>query len=462
MPDMKNVTLFKVKEQTFAYETELILETVKVENIYPVPQAPYYLEGVVNLRNKVIPVVNLGSLLWCDAISSDTLVIVGVEGEQVGLLVDRVLGIADIEESELKSKEEIEIKDLREDLIEWVFERDGDVVFALNLKPVLENARNKKKDKRKKSKGSGEQSKPSQIEEKKGFVIFPLGEEWFAFPVEEVREIIGYPGKVSRIPRSPEYVEGVFLLRGEELVLISLRRLLGIDSQSEEQRVIILNLGGFTLGVAVDDVKEIKWVSPDSIISHEYGGVLVLDEGSRLAYLLKSVELFRDKEIDEFVEKKELEEDMEVKNMKSFVRFNLGKIDMAVPINKVKEVIEIDELTPLPGAPIYVRGMYNLRNSVIVIIDLAIKLGVKGSNNSDRVIVLEDMPVGMVVSKLRGILKVEEDRIQPAENLAGMEENLLEGIIKTEDGGIIFILDVDKVVHEEDLKLIKEEAVENG
>ncbi len=135
---------------------------------------------------------------------------------------------------------------------------------------------------------------------------------------------------------------------------------------------------------------------------------------------------------------------------------------MVIPIEKVKEVIEVDEVSPLPGAPDYVRGMFNLRNSVIAIIDLPKKLDVKIEGDSNKVIVLEYIPAGLVVTKLKGIFRAEEENIQPAEDLAGVEENLLEGIIKTEDGGVIFILDVDKVIEEQDIKLLREEVVEDG
>jgi len=133
-------------------------------------------------------------------------------------------------------------------------------------------------------------------------------------------------------------------------------------------------------------------------------------------------------------------------------------VDMAVPIEKVREVIEVEDPTPLPGAPEYIKGMYNLRNSVIAIVDLSRKLGIDSKEETGRVVVLGDMPVGLMVNKLRGILKTEEENIQPVEDLTGVEEKLLEGIIKTESGGIIFILDVDTVVQEEDLKLLKEEV----
>jgi len=338
-------------------------------------------------------------------------------------------------------------------------------VFILDISPIIQKKDTKKeRKKRKKTKGESEEREKGDKEDLSGFVIFPLGEEWYAFPVEEVREIINYPSHVSPIPQSPSYVEGVFLLRGEELVLMSLRGLLGVDSDKPEQRVIILKLGKTTIGVAVDDVKEIKWVPKDAILSsegEERSGVLVLDRGKRLVYLLSVADIVDSREIEGLVEHTE-EQEEEVKDMRSFVRFTVGNIDLAIPIEKVQEVIEVEELTPLPGAPEYVRGMYNLRNSVIVVIDLAQKLGVKSEEDSNRTIVLEDMPVGLVVARLRGIMKTEEENLQPAEDLAGLEENLLEGIVKTEEGDIVFVLDVDRAVQEEELKLLKEGALKDG
>ena len=463
---MLSFTLFKVREQVFAYETESVSETIKVERIFTVPQAPPYIKGVINLRNRVIPLIDLGELLWGNSVESDTAVVLDVGGETVGVLVDRVVGITELEEGEIKGKEGVEIADMREDLLKGIFEREDSVVFILDLSPVVEKKRRKGSKSRRKGKSSEVKEVVQEKEDQEGYVIFPLGEEWYAVPVEVVREIVDYPEQVSPIPKSPDYIEGVFLLRGEKLVLVSLKKLLGIPSDAEEQRVLVLKFGGVTVGTAVDDVKEIRWVPRSSIMKLEGGvseGVIVLDSGSRLASILNPQEIFDSGDIEGVVEAEEEEEvQREVRNMKSFVRFNLGDVDMAVPIEKVKEVIEVDEVSPLPGAPHYVRGMFNLRNSVIAVIDLPRKLGVKTDEDSNKVIVLEDIPAGLVVTRLRGIFRTEEENIQPAEDLAGVEESLLEGIIKTEDGGVIFLLDVDKVVKEEDIKLLREEVVEDG
>ncbi len=463
---MLNLTIFRVKDHIFAYETESVLETVKVERIFRVPKAPNYIVGVLNLRNKVIPLIDMGSLLWSEKIKSDTAIILNVKGETIGILVDKVIGITQLEEINTKEKEEVSVEGIREDIVKSIIEKDGTIIFVVDLCPIIEVSKKGSRKLPKKEKLTGTKENIKKREGLKGYVIFQVADEWFAVKVDYVREIVDYPEHVSPIPKSPDYVEGVFLLRGEKIVLVSLSKIMGILPSKKKDKVIVFKIGNAVIGTPVDCVKEIKWIPENSILKLEgriSEGVIVLDEGSRLASTINIQSMLNLKDIETVIGDDEEKEkvETEVKNMKSFVRFNVGNIDMAIPIEKIKEVIEVEDLSPVPGTPQYVKGMYNLRNSVIVVIDLKKKLEINTEDDSNRVIVLENIPVGLVVTKLKGILRTEEENIQPAEGMAGVEESLLEGIIKTEKGEVIFILDIDKAIEEQDIKLIREELVKN-
>ncbi len=451
---MVSYTLFRVGDQLFAYRTEDIIETVRVERIFPVPKAPPYLRGVVNLRNRVVPVIDASLLLWNRSEDSDTAVIVEVSGEPVCLLVSKVVGITEVAEENVKPREEVELGDVREEFVEGVFEKNGDVVFLLSLTEVLK--KRGKEGRERSSRIRKEDQREKSSESREGFVVFSLGNEWFALPVKEVREIVDFPERFSAVPQAPDYVEGIFLLRNEEVVLVSLRKLLSVPSDKQERRAIVTRVGRATVGMAVDEVKEIRWIDTGGVASLGEKNVLVLDGGNRLALILKLRDLFREEEIGDLVEESFEEEKEEDVNMKSFVSFRVGSVDMAVPIEKVREVIEIEEVTPLPGAPPYVKGMFNLRNSVIAVISLPERLGIERAEDSNRVVVLEGVPAGFTVSKLRGILRVKEENIQPVEEVTELEEKLLEGVIRTEEGNIVFVLDTDRVVREEDVKLLEE------
>ncbi len=456
---MVGFMLFKIGSQVFAYPTDSVLETVKISRVFTVPKSPPYIRGVINLRNQVISLIDSGHLLWGKELNSDTAIILEINGEPAGLLVDKVMGIVDVEDTDIRTKEEIELMDVKEEFVKGIFEMDEDIVFIMDLSSVVATERKRRAKKISKSRESTDRERRVDLE---GFVIFSSGREWFALPVDEVREIVDFPSNVSKIPQAPDYIEGVFLLRREEIVLISLNRLLAIPSK-EEKRVIIGKVNSSIVGVGVEDVKEIKWVSKDSILPIEREGtkgVIVLDEGKRLALILSLKDLLREEEIEGLAESSEEEEAQEVKAMKSFVHFNIGTVDLAIPIEKVKEVIEVRDLTDLPKAAEYIKGVYNLRNSVIAIISLAKRLAVKDATESDKVVVLEDVPVGLTVSDLKGILKTEEESIQSADDLTGLDEELLEGVIKTEEGEVIFILNTDAIVKEEDIKLIEEKVID--
>ncbi len=461
---MVSFIVFTVGEQKFVYETEKVVETVKVDRIFPVPKSPPYLRGVINLRNNVIPVLDTGKLLWDIPTDSDTLLIVSEQEGDIGLLVSKVVGIVSIDEEELKNAEGVDFENIKEEFIRGIVEKDDEILMLLNLKPVLEKRAVKGRRASKKKRHRVEGNSGVGREELEGYVIFNLGEEWFAIQVDKVKEVVDYPSTLAELPKSPDYVEGIFLLRKEELILYSLKKFIGVESDREERRVIVLEMGGRKFGVAVDDVREIRWVGRQAILPVEgvsSKGVIALEEGRRLVLILELDELSREETSREVV-LEEKEAQMEVKPMRNFVRFSIDEIDMAIPIEKVKEVVELSSITSLPNSPDYVDGLYNLRNSVIVIISLCKRLGLSCNEDSGRVIVLEDFPVGLRVSNLKGIFKTEEENIQPAEGVSEPEEEFLEGIIKTTDGGIIFILSPDKIVKDEDVSLLEEGAeVEN-
>ena len=458
MGDQVSLLVFRVRDQEFSCETERVVETVRVDRVFPVPKAPGYIKGVMNLRNNVIPLIDMRSLLWGEESSGDTAVIVQEGDKIIGLLVDEVIGISEVDQKEIRKVRKEEIEGVKGEFVRGTFERNGRLTFLTDLRPItgVKRPSRRTEARRVSLQNEGAETSKGNL---RGFVVFPAGREWFALPVEEVREIIDYPKNVSRIPKAPEHVEGVFLLRGEELILVSFCRAVGVEGCGEERRAIVATLNGKAVALGVEDVKEIRWVEEGSILRMDREGseaVIPLDGGERIVLVLRVRDVVNPEDIEGVSEGKERNEvSMEVKEMRSFVSFTVGNVEMAIAIEKVREVIEVDSLTPMPGAPDHVEGVYNLRNSVIAVSSLPKRLGIKG-DETNKVIVLENLPVGFKVTKLKGILRVEEKDILPADQITNVEEKVLEGVIRARDGGIIFILDPEKVVREEDIKFLEE------
>ena len=97
-------------------------------------------------------------------------------------------------------------------------------------------------------------------------VVFDLAGERFGTEIERVHEIIRLQ-EVTQVPRAPEYVEGIINLRGRIVPVVSLRSRFGFESgqATRATRVVVVEVGGATVGMVVDAVAEVARVSRASI-----------------------------------------------------------------------------------------------------------------------------------------------------------------------------------------------------
>lgn len=97
-------------------------------------------------------------------------------------------------------------------------------------------------------------------------VVFGLGREEFAVEVTQVREIIRME-EITRMPKSPPFVEGIINLRGQIIAVIDLARRLNLPSgeRSPETRIIVVEAGDVKVGMIVDSVSEVLRVSAEAV-----------------------------------------------------------------------------------------------------------------------------------------------------------------------------------------------------
>jgi purine-binding chemotaxis protein CheW len=97
-------------------------------------------------------------------------------------------------------------------------------------------------------------------------IVFNLGEERYGVEISQVKEII-LPTQITRIPNVPSYVEGVLNLRGQIAAIINLRKSLGKEPKKNDEntRIIVIELNNATVGMMVDSVSEVKYLSSQNI-----------------------------------------------------------------------------------------------------------------------------------------------------------------------------------------------------
>jgi purine-binding chemotaxis protein CheW len=100
----------------------------------------------------------------------------------------------------------------------------------------------------------------------KKLVVFELADELYGVDIFDVREIVG-DTPVTRIPRAPDFLEGVVNLRGKLIPVIDLRKRFGFAKREKtrETRVIIADVSGKEVGLVVDSVREVATVEENSI-----------------------------------------------------------------------------------------------------------------------------------------------------------------------------------------------------
>lgn len=97
-------------------------------------------------------------------------------------------------------------------------------------------------------------------------VVFDLANEQYGVDIAAVEGIIKMQ-TITAVPRAPQFVEGVTNLRGKVLPVIDLRKRFGLarGEATKDMRIVVVEMGGATVGIVVDGVSEVLRVSEDAI-----------------------------------------------------------------------------------------------------------------------------------------------------------------------------------------------------
>ena len=141
------------------------------------------------------------------------------------------------------------------------------------------------------------------------------------------------------------------------------------------------------------------------------------------------------------------EENME--DIVQLVGFVIGEEEFSVPILSIQEIIKPIDWTRVPRTPDYVLGVFNLRGTVIPLIDLRLKFGLSSEkmteNSRFMVMKNETETAGFVIDRLTEAIRLRKHEIGPAPETAMQEKTMIEGVGKQNDK-ILTILKVDKLL----------------
>jgi purine-binding chemotaxis protein CheW len=143
-----------------------------------------------------------------------------------------------------------------------------------------------------------------------------------------------------------------------------------------------------------------------------------------------------------------------------YLTFSLAGEEYGIGILKVKEIIGLISITPVPQTPSHIKGVINLRGKVIPIVDLRIKFGIEAMDYTERtcIIVVEiasgnhKISMGIVVDSVSEVLNIKAAEIEDTPNFGTrLDTSYILGMAKTAQS-VKILLDIDKVMSNKEIE----------
>jgi len=146
-----------------------------------------------------------------------------------------------------------------------------------------------------------------------------------------------------------------------------------------------------------------------------------------------------------------------------YLTFKLGDEVFAVDISKVREVLDFTSVTKVPRTPDFMRGVINLRGSVVPVVDMRLKFGMSETEKTVNTCIIiveisldnETTILGALADSVQEVIDLEPDQIEPAPRIGTrLKTEFIKGMGKKDDH-FIMILDIDKIFSSEELALVQ-------
>jgi purine-binding chemotaxis protein CheW len=279
---------FAVAGQDYALGLDEVREIVPLpRSIAVVPKAETVLLGMIAYRDRLLPLLSLRGLLGfsvSETFAGDEKVIVMlVGGVLVGLVADRMRAIIRANTGDIDSAPAmLAARTGGEAKITAIYRGDGG-----RLVSVLAAEHLFREDVMRRLGDNSMPADPTTALPARAllrFVVFQLGLESFALPINAVDEVARLPEQITRVPKTPKFLEGVINLRGQVLPVVDQRRRFDMPRYdgASMQRLIVVRTERHRAGLIVDSVSEVLRAAADTIepppdLAREAG-----DESARL------------------------------------------------------------------------------------------------------------------------------------------------------------------------------------
>ncbi len=128
--------IFTLKDEEFAIEIGRVVEILRPQKVFEMPELPDFLQGVINVRGMIIPVVDMRKRLRVPPSEKSMIVVIYFGRDRLGLIVDDVKEIIEIEDKEISESPEL-LKNFKTNYLKAFAKKADRVIIMLNLETLL-------------------------------------------------------------------------------------------------------------------------------------------------------------------------------------------------------------------------------------------------------------------------------------------------------------------------------------
>lgn len=160
----------------------------------------------------------------------------------------------------------------------------------------------------------------------------------------------------------------------------------------------------------------------------------------------------------------------EIVETTQYLTFNLSEEVFAVDVGRVREILEITTITKVPQTPDFMRGVINLRGSVVPVIDLRLKFGMTETERTVNTCIIvvevnmddETIVLGSLADSVQEVIEMEPEQIEAAPHIGThLNTDFIKGMGK-HDGRFVMILDIDRIFSAQEISAVTSSGISSA